>query len=81
MGAPVPGWLMKYIAALKSKIDNNRENGDSTEQKEVIQISPASSPGDGRHCDVATGIMQNIGMKYDMMQELPNLQQKGGVHP
>lgn len=31
MGAPVPGWLMKYIAALKSKIDNNRENGDSTE--------------------------------------------------
>ena len=31
MGAPVPEWLMKYIAALKSKIDNNRENGDSTE--------------------------------------------------
>ena len=31
MGAPVPGWLMKYIAALKSKIDNNRENGDCTE--------------------------------------------------
>ena len=31
MGAPVPEWLMKYIAALKSKIDSNRENGDSTE--------------------------------------------------
>lgn len=31
MGAPVPEWLMKYIAALKSKIDNNRENGDSAE--------------------------------------------------
>ena len=31
MGAPVPGWLMKYIAALKSKIDNNRETGDSAE--------------------------------------------------
>lgn len=25
MGAPVPGWLMKYIAALKSKIDSDRE--------------------------------------------------------
>ena len=29
MGAPVPEWLMKYIAALKSKIDNNRENVSS----------------------------------------------------
>ena len=28
MGAPVPGWLMKYIAALKSKIDSRGENGD-----------------------------------------------------
>lgn len=26
MGAPVPGWLMKYIAALKNKIDSSREN-------------------------------------------------------
>ena len=38
-------------------------------QKEVVRISPAGSPGDGCHCDVATGIMQNIGMKYDMMQD------------
>ena len=29
MGAPVPGWLMKYIAALKNKIDSKKENGDS----------------------------------------------------
>lgn len=29
MGAPVPGWLMKYIAALKSKIDSDRENTGS----------------------------------------------------
>ena len=27
MGAPVPDWLMKYIAALKNKIDSR--NGDS----------------------------------------------------
>ena len=26
MGAPVPEWLMKYIAALKNKIDSSREN-------------------------------------------------------
>ena len=26
MGAPVPDWLMKYIAALKNKIDSGREN-------------------------------------------------------
>ena len=26
MGAPVPEWLMKYIAALKNKIDSRREN-------------------------------------------------------
>ena len=26
MGAPVPEWLMKYIAALKNKIDSGREN-------------------------------------------------------
>ena len=25
MGAPVPGWLMTYIAALKSKIESDRE--------------------------------------------------------
>jgi len=29
MGAPVPEWLMKYIAALKSKIDSDRENTGS----------------------------------------------------
>lgn len=29
MGAPVPEWLMKYIAALKNKIDSNRENVSS----------------------------------------------------
>ena len=26
MGAPVPEWLMKYIAALKNKSDSSREN-------------------------------------------------------
>ena len=29
MGAPVPEWLMKYIAALKNKIDSSRENVSS----------------------------------------------------
>lgn len=29
MGAPVPEWLMKYIAALKNKIDRSRENVSS----------------------------------------------------
>ena len=29
MGAPVPEWLMKYIAALKNKIDISRENVSS----------------------------------------------------
>ena len=29
MGAPVPEWLMKYIAALKNKIDSRRENVSS----------------------------------------------------
>ena len=29
MGAPVPEWLMKYIAALKYKIDSSRENVSS----------------------------------------------------
>ena len=29
MGAPVPKWLMKYIAALKDKIDSREGNGDS----------------------------------------------------
>ena len=29
MGAPVPEWLMKYIAALKKKIDSSRENVSS----------------------------------------------------
>ena len=29
MGAPVPEWLMKYIAALKNKIDSGRENVSS----------------------------------------------------
>ena len=29
MGAPVPEWLMKHIAALKNKIDSSRENVSS----------------------------------------------------
>lgn len=29
MGAPVPEWLMKYIAVLKNKIDSSRENVSS----------------------------------------------------
>ena len=29
MGAPVPEWLMKYIAALNNKIDSSRENVSS----------------------------------------------------
>lgn len=29
MGAPVPEWLMKYIAALKNKIDSKNEKGES----------------------------------------------------
>ena len=29
MGAPVPEWLMKYIAALKNKNDSSRENVSS----------------------------------------------------
>ena len=29
MGAPVPEWLMKYIAALKNKFDSSRENVSS----------------------------------------------------
>ena len=29
MGAPVPAWLMKYIAALKNKIDSSGNIGDS----------------------------------------------------
>lgn len=29
MGAPVPEWLMKYIAELKNKIDSSRENVSS----------------------------------------------------
>ena len=29
IGAPVPGWLMKYIAVLKNKIDSREENDDS----------------------------------------------------
>lgn len=29
IGAPVPGWLMKYIAALKNKIDSREEGDDS----------------------------------------------------
>ena len=29
MGAPVPEWRMKYIAALKNKIDSSRENVSS----------------------------------------------------
>lgn len=29
MGAPVPEWLMKYIAALKNKIGSSRENVSS----------------------------------------------------
>ena len=33
MGAPVPGWLMKYIAALKNKIDNKGKEDSDTEEK------------------------------------------------
>lgn len=29
IGAPVPNWLMKYIAALKNKIDSHEETGDN----------------------------------------------------
>jgi len=29
IGAPVPNWLMKYIAALKDKIDNHEEENDN----------------------------------------------------
>ena len=32
MGAPVPEWLMKYIAALKNKIDCKSQNGEHEEQ-------------------------------------------------
>ncbi len=34
MGAPVPGWLMKYIAALKNKIDKREEGEGNTEAGE-----------------------------------------------
>lgn len=29
IGAPVPNWLMKYIAALKNKIDSHEEESDN----------------------------------------------------
>ena len=73
MGIPMPKALCKAVDVLAEKGKQN--------EQEAIRISLAGSPGNGSRCDVATGIMQNIGMKYDMMQELPNLQQKGGARP
>ena len=41
MGAPVPEWLMKYIAVLKDKIDSSNET-NLKDQKEVIHLSPVT---------------------------------------